>query len=105
MGGIVKAFPLLPTLSPDIQTQLTKKRQYVEISGQFKEVRMVLEACPAMFEKVKSSIDQIIIEGKGLKGVKDPPPLKAKGRPKASRIAYLSTSVSTRLTNYTNWEL
>jgi len=86
MSDVLKAFPLTPTILPDHQAQLSKKRQFAEISSQFKEVSKVLEENPEMFGMVKDSIDEIIVKGRGFEGMRDPPTLKAKGRPKKSRI-------------------
>lgn len=86
MVDIQKMFPLAPSLSRDDQSRLSKKRRYGEISGLMKDIITVVDSNPEVFEMVKESLDQVIVKGRGVEGMKDPAHVKTKGRPKTSRI-------------------
>ena len=86
MSDIFKIFPPTTSLSRDDQSQLSKKRRYGEISGLVKDILKVVDSSPEMFEMVKESLGDIIVKGRGLEGMRDPAHIKAKGRPKKSRI-------------------
>jgi len=86
MSDIFKVFPLPTTLSRDDQSLLSKKRRYGEISGRMKDIIAVVDSNPEMFELVKEGLDQVIVKGRGVEGMKDPVHVKAKGRPRKTRI-------------------
>ena len=86
MSDAFKVFPLPTSLSRDDQSQLSKKRRHGEISGRMKDIIAVVDLNPEMFELVKEGLDQVIVKGRGVEGMKDPVHVKAKGRPKKTRI-------------------
>lgn len=94
MNDVLDAFPMSPTILPDDQHRLSQKRQFAELSGRFKEVNRALENNPDLFEMVKTSFDDIIIKSRGVDEMLDPENVKAKGRPRKSR---LKSSVETRM--------
>jgi hypothetical protein len=86
MSDIFKIFPSAPSLSQDDQSHLSKKRRHGEISGLVKDIFNVVESSPEMFEIVKEGLSDVIVKGRGLDGMKDPVHVKAKGRPRKSRM-------------------
>ncbi|KAF8937925.1 hypothetical protein BGZ58_001905 [Dissophora ornata] len=94
---LLKIFPLTPSLTRDDQAQLSKKRRFGEISGLMKDIIKVVDSNPDMFEMVKESLDHVIVKRRGYEGMKDSVHVKAKGRPKMSRMKS-SMEVGTRST-------
>lgn len=78
MVDIQGMFPLAPSLSRDDQSQLSKKRRYGEISGLMKDIITVVGSNPEVFEMVKESLDQVMVKGRGVEGMKDPAHVKTK---------------------------
>lgn len=85
MSDMLKAFPMLPSLSQDDQSLLSKKRRHGEISGRMTDISRLVDSNPELFEMVKDSLDQVIVIGNGDEGMKDPASVKTKGRPKKTR--------------------
>ncbi|KAF9119467.1 hypothetical protein BG015_006345, partial [Linnemannia schmuckeri] len=102
MSDIFKIFPLTTSLSRDDQSQLSKKRRHGEISGLVKDILKVADSSPEMFEMVKERLGDVIVEGKGLEGMRDPVHVKAKSRPKKTRMksSMETTARSTKCGNF-----
>lgn len=52
-----------------------------------KDILAVVDSNPEMFELVKEGLDQVIVKGRGVEGMKDPFHVKVKGRRKKTWIS------------------
>ncbi|KAI9233998.1 MAG: hypothetical protein BYD32DRAFT_424540 [Podila humilis] len=67
--------------------------QKSKISGRMKDIIAVVDLNPEMFELVKEGLDEVIVKGRGVEGMKDPVHVKAKGRP---RKTWIKSSIENR---------
>ncbi|KAI9240200.1 MAG: hypothetical protein BYD32DRAFT_409241 [Podila humilis] len=51
-----------------------------KISGRMKDIITVVDSKPEMFKLVKEGLDEVIVKGRGVEGMKDPVHVKAKER-------------------------